>query len=170
MLISTLQQFIKLLVPPLTAAGVNKSAETALEKLAAALEPFKDQSVEDLGTLLANVRHYRETGELPEALFDLKPKRGARKPSPPKPPKMTFEEAIAKLRELQENAETLDSTQIKAGVSALNVLTVGELANVQKEFLGSAVGKTKPQKLESLENAITTFARSQQRAASILSN
>jgi hypothetical protein len=149
---------------------VNKSAETALEKLAAALEPFRDQSVEDLGTLLANVRHYRQTGELPEALFVSKPARGARKPSAPKSRKMTFEEAIAKLRELQENAETLDSTQIKAGVSALNVLTVGDLTNVQKEFLGSAVGKTKPQKLESLENAITTFARSQQRAASILSN
>jgi hypothetical protein len=170
MLISNLQQFIKLLVPPLTAAGVNKSAETALEKLTAALEPFKDQSVEDLCTLLANVRHYRQTGELPEALFAAKPSRGARKPSAPKPPKMTFEEAIAKLRELQENAETLDSTQIKAGVSALNVLTVGDLTNVQKEFLGSAVGKTKAQKLESLENAITTFAGSQQRAASILSN
>jgi hypothetical protein len=170
MLISNLQQFIKLLVPPLTAAGVNKSAETALEKLAAALEPFKDQSVEDLGTLLANVQHYRQTGELPEELFATKPKRGARKPSAPKPPKMTFEEAIAKLRELQENAETLDSTQIKAGVSALNVLTVGELANVQKEFLGRAVGAKKAEKLESLEIAITTFARSQQRAASILSN
>ena len=83
---------------------------------------------------------------------------------------MTFEDAVAKLRELQENAETLDSTQIKAGVSALNVLTVDELTNVQKEFLGSAVGKTKPQKLESLENAITTFARSQQRTASIMSS
>src|SRR5580700_7867632 len=102
MLISFLQQFIKLLVPPLTAAGVNKSAETALEKLAAALEPFKDQSVEELETMLANVRHYRQTGELPEALFAPKPTRGSRKPSAPKPPKMTFEEAIAKLRELQE--------------------------------------------------------------------
>ena len=170
MLISNLQQFIKLLVPPLTAAGVNKSAETALDKLAAALEPFKDQSVEDLGTMLANVQHYRQTGELPEALFAAKPARGARKPSIPKPPKMTFEDAIAKLRELQENAETLDSTQIKAGVSALNVLTVGDLTKVQKEFLGSAVGKTKDQKLESLENAITTFARSQHRVASIASN
>src|SRR5580698_3365829 len=145
MLISNLQQFIKLLVPPLTAAGLNKSAETAMEKLAAALEPFKDQSVEDLGTMLANVQHYRQTGELPEALFAPKPARGARKPSVPKSPKITFEEAIAKLRELQENAETLDSTQIKAGVSALNVLTVGDLAKVQKEFLGGAVGKTKPQ-------------------------
>ena len=75
MLISNLQQFLKLLVPPLTAAGVNKSAETALENLAAALEPFKDQSVEDLGTMLANVQHYRQTGELPEALFATKPAR-----------------------------------------------------------------------------------------------
>ena len=170
MLISNLQQFIKLLVPPLTAAGVNKSAETALEKLAAALEPFKDQSVDDLGTLLANVHHYRQTGELPAAIFDRNPKRGPRKPSVPKPPKMTFEEAIAKLRELQENAETLDSTQIKAGVSALKVLNLGDLTNVQKEFLGSAVGKTKAQRLESLENAIATLARSQQRTAGILSS
>jgi hypothetical protein len=170
MLISSLQQFIKLLVPPLTAAGVNKSAETALEKLVAALEPFKDHSVEDLGTLLANVQHYRQTGELPEAIFVTKPARGARKPSAPKPPKMSFEEAIAKLRELQENAETLDSTQIKAGVSALNALSVSELTDVQKEFLGSAVGRTKAQRLESLENAIMTLARNQQRAASILSN
>ena len=169
MLISNLQQFLKLLVPPLTAAGVNKSAETALEKLAAALEPFKEQSVDDLGTMLANVQHYRQTGELPEALF-AKPARAARKPSVPKPPKMTFEDAIAKLRELQENAETLDSTQIKAGVSALNVLTVGDMTKVQKEFLGSAVGKNKGEKLQSLENAITTFARSQHRVASIVSN
>jgi hypothetical protein len=152
------------------AAGVNKSAETGLEKLAAALEPFKDQSVEDLGAMLANVQHYRQTGELPEVLFAAKSARAPRKPSVPKPPKMTFADAIAKLRELQENAETLDSTQIKAGVSALNVLTVGDLTTVQKEFLGSAVGKSKAQKLESLENAITTFARSQHRAASILSN
>lgn len=170
MLISNLQQFLKLLAPPLTAAGLNKLAQTVLEKLAAALEPFKDQSVEDLGTMLANVQHYRQTGELPEALFAARPARGARKPSVPKPPKMTFGDAIAKLRELQENAETLDSTQIKAGVSTLNVLTVGDLTNVQKEFLGSAVGKNKAEKLQSLENAIMTFARSQHRAASILSN
>jgi hypothetical protein len=169
MLISNLQQFLKLLVPPLTAAGVNKSAETALEKLAAALEPFKEQSVDDLGTMLANVQHFRQTGELPEALF-AKPARAARKPSVPKAPKMTFEDAIAKLRELQENAETLDSTQIKAGVSALSVLTVGDMTKVQKEFLGSAVGKNKGEKLQSLENAITTFARSQHRVASIVSN
>jgi hypothetical protein len=169
MLISNLQQFIKLLGPPLMAAGVNKSAEMGLEKLAAALEPFKDQSVEDVGTMLANVQHYRQTGELPEALF-AKPARAARKPSVPKAPKMTFEDAIAKLRELQENAETLDSTQIKAGVSALNVLTVGDMTKVQKEFLGSAVGKNKGEKLQSLENAITTFARSQHRVASIVSN
>ena len=149
---------------------MNKSAETALEKLAAALEPFKDQSVEDLGTMLANVQHYRQTGELPEALFAAKPARGGRKPSAPKPPKMTFEDAIAKLRELQETAESLDSTQIKARVSALNVLTVGELSKVQKEFLGSAVGKNKGEKLQSLENAITTFARSQHRTASIHSS
>ena len=83
---------------------------------------------------------------------------------------MTFDDAIAKLRDLQENAETLDSTQIKAGVSALNVLTVGDLTNVQKEFLGSAVGKDKAETLQSLENAITTFARSQHRTASIHSS
>ena len=148
---------------------MNKSAETGLEKLAAALEPFKDHSVEDLGTMLANVQHYRQTGELPEALF-AKPPRAARKPSVPKPPKMTFEDAIAKLRELQENAETLDSTQIKAGVSALNVLTVGELTNVQKEFLGSAIGKTKAERLQSLEDAIVKLAQSQHRVAGILSN
>jgi hypothetical protein len=91
--------------------------------------------------MLANDQHYRQTSERPEALFAAKPARGARKPSVPKPPKMTFDDAIAKLRELQEHAETLDSTQIKAGLSALNVLTVGDLTNVQKEFLGSAVGK-----------------------------
>jgi hypothetical protein len=170
MLISSLQQFLKLLVPPLTAAGVNKSAEKALENLAAALEPFRDQSVEDLGTMLANVEHYRQTGELPEALFATKPAPRARKPSAPKPPKMAFEDAVARLRELQENAETLDIPQIKAGVNALSVLKVDELTKVQKEFLGSAVGKTKTQKLESLENAITTFARSQRRTASIMSD
>jgi hypothetical protein len=170
MLISNLQQFLKLLVPPLTAAGVSKGAEKALENLAAALEPFKDQSVEDLGTMLTNVQNYRQTGEVPEALFATKATRGARKPSASKPPKMTFEDAVARLRELQENAEMLDTSQIKAGVSALNVLKVDELTNVQKEFLGSAVGKTKLQKLESLENAITTFARSQKRTAGIMSN
>jgi hypothetical protein len=170
MLISNLQQFIKLLVPALTAAGVNKSAEMGLEKLAAALEPFKDHSVEDLGTMLANVQHYRQTGELPEALFVTKPARSPRKPSAPKAPKLTFEEAIAKLRELQENAETLDSTQIKSSVSALNVLTVGELTNVQKEFLGSAIGKTKAERLQSLEDAIVKLAQSQHRVAGILSN
>jgi hypothetical protein len=170
MLISNLQQFLKLLVPPLTAAGLNKSAETALEKLAAALEPFKDQSVEDLGTMLANVQQYRETGELPEALFATRPARGGRKPSVPKPPKMTFEDAIAKLRELQETAETLDSTQIKAGVSTLNVLTLGDLAKVQKEFLGNAVGKKKDEKLRSLEDEIINLARSQHRTASIHSS
>ena len=33
-------------------------------------------------------------------------------------------------------------------MSALNVLTVGDLTNVQKEFLGSAVGKNKSEKME----------------------
>ena len=79
-----------------------------------------------------------------------------------------LEEEVKELKQVAD--QTLDSTQIKAGVSALSVLTVGDLTNVQKEFLGSAVGKNKTEKMESLENAIMTFARSQHRTASIHSS
>jgi hypothetical protein len=150
---------------------VNKSAETSLEKLATALEPFKDHSVEDLGTMLNNVHHYRQTGELPEALFTTKPKRAStRKPANPKPPKMTFQEAIDKLRQLQENAEALDPSQIESQIESLNVLTTKELDSVQKEFLGATAGKTKPQKLEALKKALVTFGRDQQRVSGILTS
>ena len=77
MLVSNLQQFLVLLLPPLRAAGINASAEksltSSLETLAAALDPFKQLSLEQLSELLKVTQEYRQTGQPPEWMLGKKP-------------------------------------------------------------------------------------------------
>ena len=77
MLVSNLQEFLTLLVPPLKAAGINASAEksvtTSLETLADGLAPFRDMSLDELAGLLKLTQEYRQTGQIPEWALGKKP-------------------------------------------------------------------------------------------------
>ena len=68
MLVSNLQQFLLLLLPPLRAAGISagadKSVTSNLEAMSGALAPFKDLSIEQLSDLLKVAHEYRQSGQL----------------------------------------------------------------------------------------------------------
>src|SRR5947209_847070 len=117
MLVSSLQQFIRLLVPPLTAVGINqaggKSVTVSLESLAAAMEPFKDLSTDQLSDLLRVAQEYRRSSQIPEWVLGRKPATKARTPRAPKIPKITTAQALEKLKDLQTRSSHLDPAQIE---------------------------------------------------------
>jgi hypothetical protein len=173
MLVSNLQKFIHLLVPPLTAAGINQSAEknitASLESLASALEPFKDLSADQLAELLVMAKEYRATGELPDWVLDKKKAPAKpRAPKAPKVPKLTTAEAVSKLRSLQERSSHLDPAQIAQEVQSLSGLSMNELKDVQRDFLGVTIGKKKDELLAALQKKIDDFRESRDRVDGIL--
>ena len=175
MLVSNLQQFIRLLVPPLTAAGINqtagKSVTVSLESLAAAMEPFKDLSTDQLSDLLRMAQQYRQTGEIPDWVHRTKstPTK-ARPPKAAKVPKITTAEALEKLKDLQARSSPLDPAQIEQEVRALSPLTVNELKEVQRTFLGATVGKKKDEMLSALQKKIDDYRESRDRVDGILAH
>jgi hypothetical protein len=176
MLVSKLQQFIRLLVPPLTVAGINQSAEKsvsgALEALATALEPFQDLTAEQLADLLRLAREYKDTGQIPEWAIGKKRSTPSQPKTPkaPKAPKPTPSEAVARLKELREQAMSLEPAQIAREVQALACLTGPELKAVQKEFLGGVVGKKKGELLAALQKRIDDSRESRERVEGILAH
>ena len=134
MLVSNLQQFLVLLLPPLRAAGLNatadKSVTSSLEAMATALDPFKDLSIEQVADLLKVTQEYRHTGQIPDWVLARKPPASkARKSTPktpkaPKPPKMTPDEAIGKLRDCEADRRTWSSSRSRKSLWDLESLTV----------------------------------------------
>jgi hypothetical protein len=157
----------------LTAAGINQAAEksvtTSLESLAAAMEPFRDLSTDQLSDLLRLAQEYRQTGQIPEWAVGRKPATTkTRTPRVPKAPKLTTTQALEKLRDLQAKPSPLDPAHIEQEVRALNALTVNELREVQKEFLGATVGKKKEEMLSGLQKKIDDYRESRDRVDGIL--
>jgi hypothetical protein len=171
MLISNLQQFIRLLAPPLSAAGLNQSAgknvTASLESLAAALEPFAGMSTEQLTELLQAAQEYRRTGILPEVMTSKK-KPSSAKPKAPKAPKITPAHAVAKLRDLQERSLDLDPAEIAREVQTLSSLTLKEIQQVQSDFLGATIGKKKDEALAALQKRLDDSRASRERVQGIL--
>jgi hypothetical protein len=175
MLVSNLQQFLVLLLPPLRAAGLNatadKSVTSSLEAMATALDPFKDLSIEQVADLLKVTQEYRHTGQIPDWVLARKPpasKARTSTPKTPKPPKMTPVEALGKLRDLQSRSPDLEFEQITQELVELESLTKDELKVVQKEFLGAISGKNKPDLLAALKRAIFSDRESRLRSKGIL--
>jgi len=138
--------------------------------MATALDPFKDLSIEQLADLLKVTQEYRHTGQVPDWVLARKPpasKARTSTPKPPKPPKMTPAEAVDKLRNLQSRSPDLEVEQINQHLEGLGDLTVPQLKEVQKEFLGAISGKNKPDLLEALKREIFSYRESQLRAKGI---
>jgi hypothetical protein len=173
MLISNLQQFLRLLAPPLAAAGLNatsqKNVTSSLEALADALEPFRAMNADQLADLLKLAQEYRETGKIPDWAIG-KPKATAqgRAPKTPKAPSISTAEVVAKLRDIQERSTSLTAAQITEEVQAFSSLTGPQLKEVQKEFLGGTAGRTKPEQMAALQKKIENFRVSRDRVDGIL--
>jgi hypothetical protein len=178
MLVSNLQQFLVLLLPPLRAAGLNatadKSVTSSLEAMATALDPFKDLSIEQVADLLKVTQEYRHTGQIPDWVLARKPPASKARtsapktPKAPKPPKMTPVEALGKLRDLQSRSPDLEFEQITQELVELESLTKDELKVVQKEFLGAISGKNKPDLLAALKREIFSDRENRLRSKEIL--
>jgi hypothetical protein len=178
MLVSNLQQFLVLLLPPLRAAGLNatadKSVTSSLEAIATALDPFKDLSIEQVADLLKVTQEYRHTGQIPDWVLARKPPASKARtstpktPKAPKPPKMTPDEALGKLRDLRSRSPDLEFEQITQELVELESLTKDELKVVQKEFLGAISGKNKPDLLAAFKREIFSYRESRLRSKGIL--
>lgn len=159
-----------MLVPPLTAAGINQSAgksvTSTLESVAAALEPFASMSTDQLAALLRDAEEYRRTGILPQVYSGKKV--ASPRAKAPKAPKLTPSEAVAKLRDLQDRSLNLEPGQIAAEVKGLASLTQKELQEVQKEFLGVVVGKKKDELVAALQKKLDDSRASRERVQGIL--
>jgi hypothetical protein len=173
MLISNLQQFLRLLVPPLAAAGINqasqKSVTGSLEALAAALEPFKEMNADQLAELLKIASEYRQSGQLPDWVIGKQPKSpGSRATKSAKSPRISTAEVVAKLREIQQKSTQMEPSQINQEVQTFSSLSVAELKEVQKDFLGAPTGKTKIELLTAIQRKIHEFRASRDRFDGIM--
>jgi hypothetical protein len=173
MLVSNLQQFLRTLSQPLAALGISQAAEKSvaggLNTLAEALEPFHTLSTDQLAELLRVAEHYRGTGELPDWILGKKPAvPKPRAPRTPKAPKLTPAEVVTRLRGLQDQAKSLAPERISEEVRGFSALSVNELKDVQREFLGTVVGKKKDELLAALEKKIHDFRESSERVEGIL--
>ncbi len=174
MLVSNLQQFLHLLLPPLRAAGLNSTADKSLEAMTTALDPFKDLSIEQLADLLKMTQEYRQTGQIPDWVLARKPaaskprSSATKAPKATKPPKMTPAEALEKLRDLQDRSSDFEVEQINQELEGLKVLTVSQLKEVHEAFLGAVRGKNKPDLLEGLKREVFSRRESRLRSKGIL--
>ena len=146
---------------------------SGLETLADSLEPFRDLTTEQLGELAKISQHYRETGQIPDYVLAYvlteKPKvTKPRVPKEPKAPKIPLAEVVAKLRDLQERSSDLTPSQIAEEVQGFSSLTVSQLKDVQKEFLGAPAGSTKGERLDAIRRKIDNFRASRDRVDGIL--
>jgi ribosomal protein L39E len=153
----------------LAAAGINPSAQRnvagGLEAVAAALEPFQEMSTDQLAELLRVAREYRQTGKIPEWVVNNTAGSAKKKaPKPPKAPKLTTADAVAKLKDIQQRCISMDPAQIAQEVQGLSVMTVNEL----KE--GVIIGKKKEELLAALQKKIDDYRASRDRVDGILAN
>ena len=139
--------------------------------MAGALAPFKDLTVEQLADLLKVAHEYRQTGQLPDWILGKKPAAPRAKtstPKTPKPPKMTPEEALAKLRDLEIQSPHLEPDRIKQEVETLSALTAPQLKAVQEQFLGASRGKTKDERIAAIASRVYSLRESQHRSSGIM--
>jgi hypothetical protein len=163
-----------LLTPPLAAAGLNatsqKSVTGSLEALADALEPFGKMDSEQLAELLKIAQEYRETDKLPDWVLGRQPKAAKPKtPSAPKTPKLTAEQAVSRLREFQEQTSGLDPESVALEIQLLSALSGPQLKEVQKEFLGAVIGKTKGEMLAAIQKKLDNHQTSRDRIEGMFS-
>ena len=171
MLLSNLQQFLALLLPPLRVAGLNATADKSLtnsvEAMVSALDPFKDLGIEQLADLLKVTQEYRQTGQIPDWVLAMKPTPARTKPSAPRtpkaprPPKPTPDEFLNKLRALQSRSPDLELEQINQELAGLDQLTKPQLEAVQKQFLGAVSGKNKKDLMAALKGEILSYRETQ---------
>jgi len=134
--------------------------------MASAFEPFREMDVDRLVELLQILEQYRGR-EIPEWVFAQK--AAPKKSRAPKAPKISVDEAVDKLRQLQQRARSMEPAAIEAEVMTLKPLTVTDLKKVQTEFLGGVVGKKKDELLAALVKKIEDVRASHDRSAEILS-
>ncbi len=75
---------------------------------------------------------------------------------------------MARLQSLQDRSWDLEPAEIDREIQSLNNLTGADLKAIQKEFLGTAVGKNKGEQLAAIAKKIHDFRASRDRGAGIL--
>ena len=138
-----------------------------IEATADALAPFENLGLEQLSEVLRMAERYRETGELPQSLFEAKRSRKPRTTTPkapktPKPPKLSVEDALAKMEDLRARAQFFDLAHISGAVQTLDALSTATCRSSKSSSWGRAARKkSKPDRLKSIEdNSGTAKVRS----------
>ena len=138
MKVAELQQFLSQIIPFVKAAKASETVTTELTRAVQALEPFKEKPLTEFNEFLRMAEEYYRTG-----LFT---RKGAKKATTPKVPKLTIADAAQKFLSLYERATdpALDYAIIDAEISRFNDLSIDQLKVVAKEVNQTLpVGKSK---------------------------
>lgn len=155
MKVADLQQFVNSLAVLFAAKQGNP--QTDMITLAAAIEPFKEHSLQEFGAFLQLAKEYKETGKITVPAG--KPKKGASAKTPVKSKNdaQAIQEAVDELERLYRHAadKDLTYTTIETTVKQIHdAFDLGGLKEVAKGFnLTSGVG-TKKACREKMEHKI----------------
>jgi ribosomal protein L18 len=168
MKVADLQQFVSGLVQPVRAAGASDKVCAELRQAAEFLEPFKDRTLAELGSMLHMIDEYKRTNQWPQP--PSKPTGGG-KGKTPKQPKLTVEQAAQRVMALLErvNDAELEYSAIDSELKAIEPLTKDDLVKVAKEVgMTIAPRATKKDILEEIRRRVRdrkgSFERTQFRA------
>jgi hypothetical protein len=157
MKVHDLQQFIKALTQPLTAAGGKKAADD-LQRAADGLNQFQDMTIVDFCSFLDRANHLVTTGELPKS---------SRRPAAPKTVVSAeqIQQKTQRLAELYERALDPDFSYdaVKQEVRGLANLKVDELKQIARDLNITRAFRKKDDILDALERRITERRATQER-------
>ena len=150
MKMAELQAFVKTLAAPLSSVGVSKTVCTDLERVAAALEPFRDLTISQFADFLAKAEEYHRTGVLAS------PSKKARAPAV-RAGALSIPEAVQRVQSLYERAPdpTLTYVAIEAEIKQLDkALTLPQALELAKELGLVLSKKTKKATFEEIKRRI----------------
>jgi hypothetical protein len=136
MKVADLQQFINGLAQPMRSAGASQKVIDDLTAMSLGLERFKERTIGEFNDFLRMASDYVADGTLPDAGR----RSSSRKPSSPKAPAMSVDDAAQRIMALNERSTvdaTLDHAAIEAEVNMLEPMTVPQLKQLAEQVLMS---------------------------------
>jgi hypothetical protein len=155
MKVVALQQFVRSLSTPLGALGAAQKILTDIDKIAQALEPFKDFDFEQFVTLLVQAEEYSRTGQLPVPTGKT---RATREPKAKKAPPPSVQELAQQMKQMEEKAVSADvsreSLEEELSRLGLDKLTISSLRELAQEVGAEAKAKKKDDLIRSLKRVV----------------
>jgi len=152
--VAELQQFIRSLVPPLSAGGAPRKITEDLERICTGLEPYRDRPIAEFADFLVRAEEYHRTGIVPGK------KRASPRPQPVDQAKvLSAAQSIKSLCERSLDAELPQATIDAELEQAVQPLNTAELIQVVQE-VGAGQVKTRKAAMAELSRLVREGKRS----------